>query len=81
MLTPMIADERKEAEKQYPAGWLEDAFREAVELNKRNWRYVARILERWSAEGKDNGKPERHSEKTDSDKYIRGKYGHLVKRR
>ena len=81
MLTPMIAEDLKEAEKLYPADWVEDAFREAVEHNKRSWRYIARILERWSAEGKDNGKPERHTKKTDPDKYFRGKYGHLVKRR
>ena len=51
LLTPMIAEELKEAEKLYPAPWIEEAFREAVSLNKRNWRYIARILERWSLEG------------------------------
>jgi DnaD/phage-associated family protein len=81
MLTPMIAEELREAEKLYPPQWIESAFREAVALNKRNWRYIARILERWTTEGKDDGKPRRYSKKeTDPNKYIRGKYGHLVKR-
>jgi DNA replication protein len=80
MLTPMIAEELKEAETSYPPEWVEDAFREAVELNKRSWRYISRILERWSAEGKPDGKHERITQKTDPDKYIRGKYGHVVKR-
>ena len=56
MLTPMIAEELRDAEKHYPEDWIPEAFREAVELNKRSWRYVLRILERWRAEGKDAGK-------------------------
>ena len=32
------ADELREAENLYPASWIEDAFREAVEQNKRSWR-------------------------------------------
>ena len=56
LLTPMIADELRDAEKHYPADWLADAFREAVTLNKRNWRYVLAILERWRREGKDEGR-------------------------
>ncbi len=80
MLTPMIADELREAEKLYPEPWIRDAIKEAVSLNKRSWRYIARILERWSAEGKSDGTYRRDSKKTDPDKYIKGKYGHMVKR-
>lgn len=80
IITPMIAEELKEAEKLYPAQWIEDAFKEAVALNKRSWRYIARILERWATEGKDSGEHKRRTTKDDPDKYIKGKYGHLVKR-
>ena len=80
IITPMIAEELKEAERIYPAQWIEDAFREAVTLNKRSWRYIARILERWASEGKDSGEHKRDIKKDDPDKYIKGKYGHLVKR-
>jgi len=81
MLTPMIADELRDAEKNYPADWLRDAFKEAVSLNKRNWRYISRVLERWSAEGKKDGTHRRYNkENTDPDKYIKGKYGHIVQR-
>jgi len=79
MLTPIIADELKEAEKLYPESWLRDAVKEAVALNKRNIRYIMRILERWSTEGKTDGTYQRVS-KTDPDKYIKGKYGHMVRR-
>lgn len=81
LLTPMVAEELQEAEKLYPAQWIEEAFREAVSLNKRSWRYIARILERWSSEGRESGKFRRHPKaKRDPDRYIKGKYGHLVRR-
>lgn len=80
IITPMIAEELKEAERLYPPRWIEEAFKEAVTLNKRSWRYIARILERWASEGKDSGEYKRDIKKDDPDKYIKGKYGHLVKR-
>lgn len=61
VIQPMIAEELREAERTYPQQWIEDAFREAVELNKRSWRYIRRILERWAAEGKDDGIDTRHT--------------------
>jgi len=79
MLTPMIAEELREAEKLYPEAWIRDAIKEAVALNKRSIRYIVRILERWSAEGKFDGTYRRYS-KTDPDKYIKGRYGHIVRR-
>lgn len=80
MLTPMIAEELKEAAKLYPSQWIDEALKEAVTMNKRSWKYIARILERWASEGKDSGEPRRDIKKGSPDKYIRGKYGHLVKR-
>jgi len=52
MLTPMIAEELREAERQYPAEWIADAFREAVLGNKRSWKYIQAILKRWNDEGR-----------------------------
>ena len=81
LLTPMIADELEEAERLYPPRWIEDAFKEAVSLNKRNWKYIARILERWSSEGRESGEPGRDpKKKKDPNRYFKGKYGHLVQR-
>jgi len=80
MLTPMIADELRDAEQLYPETWIREAIKEAVSLNKRNWRYIAKILERWSAEGKSHGTYRGDFKKTDPDKYIKGKYGHMVRR-
>lgn len=78
MLTPILAQELAEAEALYPAPWLEEAFQEAVDLNKRNWRYISRILERWAAEGKGHGEARRHPEE-DPQKYFKGKYGRIVR--
>jgi DNA replication protein len=80
MLTPLIADELRDAEKIYPEEWIRGAIKEAVSLNKRSWRYIAKILERWSAEGKGDGTYQRDSKKTDPDKYIKQKYGHIIRR-
>lgn len=80
LLTPLIAEELKEAEKLYPPTWVEDAFKEAVDLNKRSWRYIARILERWAVEGKDDGEPGRDSKTDVSYKEFIRRYGHLLKR-
>jgi len=80
ILTPMIADELSEAEKLYPAEWINDAVKEAVLYNKRNIKYILKILENWAAEGKNDGTHQRHPKKTDPDKYIKGKYGHMVRR-
>jgi DnaD/phage-associated family protein len=47
-LTPLVAEELKEAEQLYPYEWLEEALKEAALQNKRSWRYAAAILQRWA---------------------------------
>ena len=61
VLSPMMADELRDAEQAYPAPWIEDAFREAVLQNRRSWRYIQRILERWDREGRGDGEPRQHT--------------------
>jgi DnaD/phage-associated family protein len=55
LISPILADELREAEETYPASWIEDAFRIAVANNVRKWRYIRAILERWATEGRDDG--------------------------
>lgn len=71
-LTPMIADALRDAEKTYQADWIEDAFRIAVERNKRNWRYIEAILHRWQEGGRDDQK--KQQDRRDTEEAIR-KYG------
>jgi DNA replication protein len=76
-LTPMMAEQLTDAERTYPASWIEDAFREAVRSNARNWRYVEAILKRWA----DKGKPDetsRPSSEGDWRRFIEGDYADYI---
>ncbi|MGC9335371.1 MAG: DnaD domain-containing protein [Anaerolineae bacterium] len=76
-LTPLLAEELMEAEQTYPEAWIKDAFREAVELNKRSWRYILRILERWAAEGKED-ETSRRGDERDRRRFIEGDYADYI---
>jgi DnaD/phage-associated family protein len=62
-LTPLMADELRDAEQTYPGRWIEEAIELAVTNNARKWRYVQAILERWRQEGKQDGISSRDSQK------------------
>lgn len=76
-ISPLIADELRAAEEEYPAAWIEAAFREAAALNRRSWRYIARILERWRAEGRTDAAVGRDPE---PGRDLAGRYHGLVRR-
>ncbi len=75
-LTPMIADALRDAENTYQAIWIEDAFRIAVERNKRNWHYVEAILHRWQEGGRDDRKDQQDRRDTEE---ARRRYGEWEK--
>jgi len=77
MLTPLITEELREAEQTYPPEWIEEGFREAVSLNKRSWRYIRAILERWRTEGKGDEAYQQPGD-TDRRRDIEGKYGEYI---
>jgi DnaD/phage-associated family protein len=52
LLVPLVAEQLIDAADSYPPDWIEDAFREAIEQNKRSWSYIRAILRRWEIEGK-----------------------------
>ncbi|MCH8814835.1 MAG: DnaD domain protein [Chloroflexi bacterium] len=58
-ITPLIAEDLKEAEDRFPVEWIREAMKEAVLANKRSWRYVHTILRRWETEGPDYEESER----------------------
>jgi DNA replication protein len=78
-ISPLIADELREAETAYPPAWILAAFKEAAAMNKRNWRYIARILERWRAEGRTDATPGRDFPGT-ARRDLEGRYRKLVRR-
>ena len=52
-LTPMIADLLQEDARDFPADWFEDAIKEALSHNARNWSYVRAILKNWKENGRE----------------------------
>jgi DnaD/phage-associated family protein len=79
LVTPMLLDELREAEDRYPRHWIEEAMREAVRSNARSWRYIRKILERWTAHGRQLS-PDRAERPIDIEKYTNGQYGDLFRR-
>ncbi len=75
-LTALLSEDLQEAEETYPAAWIEEAFREAVRLNKRSWKYIRAILERWHTEGRDES--DRRDRETDGRRYIEGEYADFI---
>jgi DNA replication protein len=73
LLQPIIAEELREADETYPTEWIAEAFKRAVEQNKRKWSYVRAILERWRLEGKTDEANQRDSE-AERRRYIQGRY-------
>ncbi len=75
-LTPMIADSLRDAEKSYSMIWIEDAFRIAVERNRRSWHYIQAILQRWQEGGRDDRKEQQNRRDTEE---ARRRYGEWEK--
>ena len=71
LLTPILAERLKEAERLYPDTWLEEAVRQACAYNKRSWGYIEAILRRWRDEGKDDGKLGGYTKKISLGEYER----------
>ncbi|CAN5668523.1 hypothetical protein BH23CHL4_BH23CHL4_16740 [soil metagenome] len=55
LLTPLVADQIQLALQLYPASWIHEAISEAVAYNRRQWRYIQRVLQNWSADGRISG--------------------------
>jgi len=79
LISSLLADELRDAEQHYPAGWIAEAFKIAAENNVRKWAYVRAILERWATEGKDDGTGRQRIEE-DPNRYIKGKYAPFIRR-
>jgi DnaD/phage-associated family protein len=80
LLTPLIAERLVDALETYPPEWIAEAISEAVNYNRRSWRYVNRILENWAntGRGSEGERYETHrrgdSRHLDPDQYKHGRY-------
>jgi DnaD/phage-associated family protein len=80
-ITPIVGERLIAAADEYPMEWIADAIREAVELNRRHWRYIERVLERWSQEGRSNETPGRDPVEASKQSYLGGELGRFVRSR
>ena len=78
-LTPLLSDMLREAEKNYPSVWFEEAFEIAVSRNIRNWKYVEAILTRWKEKGKDERKDQQDIVK-DAKRYTDSEFSEFINR-
>jgi DNA replication protein len=78
VLTPLLSDMLREAEKNYPSAWFEEAFEIAVKNNIRNWKYVEAILTRWKEKGKDERKDKQDPVK-DAKRYTDSEFSEFFK--
>jgi DNA replication protein len=84
LVTPIIADRLVEALELYPEEWIADAIAAAVSYNRRNWRYIQRILETWATEGRTHEADRRHQSSTgdfDPERHLRGEFAAVFRRR
>jgi DNA replication protein len=78
-LTPLLSDMLREAERDYPGVWFEEAFEIAVSRNVRNWKYIEAILRRWKENGKDERRDSQDSIQ-DAKRYTEGEFSEFFKR-
>ncbi|MCS7069874.1 MAG: DnaD domain protein [Anaerolinea sp.] len=79
-LTPLIADALRDAEREFPLDWIEDALRTAVEANALNWKYVRAVLDRWKREGKRSHEIAERSDGQDPARFISGALSDFIER-
>lgn len=82
-LTPLIADDLKDAEREFGVEWVAEAIALSVSMEKRNLKYVRAILKRWKQEGKHEthqGHTRQANDGTTDQRSIFGKYADYFER-
>lgn len=75
-LTPILADELRDAEALYPEDWIFDAFKIAVNKNVRKWNYIEAILRSWKEKGRDERN--QRTAKEDRELDSEGEFGEYI---
>jgi DnaD/phage-associated family protein len=79
-LTPLIADALRDAEREFPLEWIEEALRTAVEANALNWKYVRAVLDRWKREGRRSHEIAERPDGQDPARFISGELSDFIER-
>jgi DnaD/phage-associated family protein len=78
-LSPAVARELDLVADEYPADWVQRAFRQAAVNGAKSWSYVRAILKRWHDEGVRNEETGRRDSEVDlRERYTSGRYGQFV---
>ncbi|MFP4321806.1 MAG: DnaD domain-containing protein [Anaerolineales bacterium] len=75
MLSPMIADQLQDLERDYSAEWLADAIRVAAHNNKRSLNYIIALLKSWHAKGRDKNTQAQPQPNPDE---LKARYAHML---
>ncbi len=78
-ITPFVGDRLLEVSRTYPEAWVEEAVREAALTQAKSWRYVERVLERWTREGRSYETPGRNTLEEQKQRFLGGRYGHIAR--
>jgi DnaD/phage-associated family protein len=78
LISPIIADELKDAEQTYPQEWIEEAFKIAVENNVRKWSYIRAVLEGMATEGPDGIAKRKTQKDTEKRWYTDDEFKHII---
>jgi len=77
-LTPMVGEDLKDAEKDFPYEWIVEAFQIAVASNVRSLRFIRAVLERWRREGRTALDTHQNGEQ-DWRRYVTDEFSDLLK--
>lgn len=78
LISPILADELKDAESTYPQEWIEDAFKIAVENNVRKWSYIRAVLERFATSGREDTGTDQKQESPGKSWYTDEEFSQLI---
>ena len=78
-ITPFVGDRLLEVSRTYPEAWVEEAVRAAALAQAKNWRYVERVLDRWTREGRTYETAGRNTLEEQKQRFLGGRYGHIAK--
>lgn len=78
VITPMLAEDLRDAARAFPEEWIQDAVRQAVANNARKWSYIEAILKRWADEGRDD-EADRRGAREGRERDTEGPYADFVK--
>jgi len=80
VLTPIIAEALKDAEREFPLDWIAEALQITVKANALNWKYARAVLDSWRKEGRRSHEAVERPDGKDPQRFIRGELSDFIER-